>query len=223
MQFIIKNYFVLLTLFCFCQPDSMEKPNLIAETDLKPSELENWRANVPQNWESIDTDAQTLYRLTPDAEPEYSIRRPQHTAVWTLYSVDNFKLVVKAKSRADSLNPKRDICLFFGYQDSLHYYYAHFSATSDKVHNIIGLVNNADRKKINLEPAGESTYRLDVTNWHTLSVVRNSDSGWIKAYIDDLETPVMTAKDTTFKKGFIGIGSFDDPVDFDRVKLYTFE
>ncbi len=222
MKTVCLSLLVSLLLFCCGNQKATKKPELLAETDFNPDQLQEWNVNVPQNWTSIDTGGQSLYQLRPDIEPTYSIRRPRHTAVWSPHKVKNFKLVVKARSMAEASNPKRDICLYFGYQDSLHFYYAHFSMTSDQVHNIIGMVNYAPRQKINLEAVGKVPGRLEVGTWHTLSVLRNSDTGWIKAYIDDLETPVMTAKDTTFSSGYIGIGSFDDEVDFEQIKLYTF-
>ncbi len=39
-------------------------------------------------------------------------------------------------------------------------------------------------------------------------------------YFDDMENPVMTARDKTFTWGRIGIGSFDDTGEFDEVRLY---
>jgi hypothetical protein len=41
-------------------------------------------------------------------------------------------------------------------------------------------------------------------------VVRDTKSGKIEVYFDDLTKPVMRAEDKTFAKGRIGFGSFDD-------------
>jgi len=112
------------------------------------------------------------------------------------------------------------LCLFYGYQDSVHFYYTHFSAISSGNHNIIGIVNNADRKKISREAPGSSPTRLVDYNWHQLKISRNINTGEIKAYIDDLDTPILTAVDTTFKSGKIGIGSFDDTGAFAALKLW---
>ena len=53
-----------------------------------------------------------------------------------------------------------DMCVLFHFQDPTHFYYVHFAASSDDVHNIIGLVNGADRVKVNAEPAGKSVFRM---------------------------------------------------------------
>jgi hypothetical protein len=39
-------------------------------------------------------------------------------------------------------------------------------------------------------------------------------------YFDDMEKPLMTARDTTFGAGQIGLGTFDDNGNFDDVKLH---
>ena len=97
---------------------------------------------------------------------------------------------------------------------------AHFSGASDNVHNVIAIVNNADRAKINREPPGTSKAILTGKKWYTLKIVRKADTGLIKAFIEDMENPVMTAKDKTFLNGKIGLGSFDDTVQFTKVELY---
>jgi hypothetical protein len=110
------------------------------------------------------------------------------------------------------------MCILFGFQDPEHFYYVHFSASSDGVHNIIGLVNGADRVKINLEPEGGSVFRLKDEAWHAFKVVRGSD-GRVAAYLDDMAAPILTARDTTLPPGRIGLGSFDDTGAFDDIVL----
>jgi hypothetical protein len=57
--------------------------------------------------------------------------------------------------------------------------------------------------------------------WHTVKVVRDTKSGVIEIYFDDMETPHMKCVDKTFGKGRVGIGSFDDVNDFDDVRVYA--
>ena len=38
-------------------------------------------------------------------------------------------------------------------------------------------------------------------------------------YFDNMDEPVMTAKDTSFQWGTIGVGTFDDTANFDNVVL----
>jgi hypothetical protein len=75
-------------------------------------------------------------------------------------------------------------------------------------------VNDAARKKISLTSTSGTNWD---DNWHTVRVVHNDDTGDIAIYFDNMEKPVMTAKDKTFSGGRIGIGTFDDTSDWDDV------
>ncbi len=177
----------------------------------------NWSPNIPANWrDGSDEDGHFYELLQPG--PFGSPRRPTSSSILTPYVVGDFELEVVAKSNADSTIEARDICLFFGFQDSLQFYYAHFAATSGNVHNIIAIVDSADRKKINFEPAGTSTALLDDHQFHRLKIVRSVESGSIEAFFDDQK--ILTAVDSTFSYGKIGIGSFDDAAVFRSVKLW---
>ncbi|NOR14854.1 MAG: hypothetical protein GQ544_04040 [Candidatus Aminicenantes bacterium] len=120
----------------------------------------------------------------------------------------------------DPSNPNRDMAVIFHFQDPTHFYYVHFSASSDGFHNIIGLVDGKDRVKINHEEPGESVFRLKNRKYHDFKVTYSALTGEIKAYMDDMNTPILTAKDTTLGHGRIGIGSFDDTGSFDDIILW---
>ncbi len=126
----------------------------------------------------------------------------------------------RAKCKSDVSNKHRDLVVIFNYQDPTHFYYVHFSAVSDDVHNIIGLVDGKDRVKINHEPSGQSIARLNDLEFHDFRLTYNADSGEIKAYLDDMKTPILTAKDKTLDHGLVGVGSFDDTGSFDDIKLW---
>jgi hypothetical protein len=111
------------------------------------------------------------------------------------------------------------MCVFFHFQDPTHFYYVHFAASSDEVHNIVGLVNGADRIKINAEPAGGSVFRLTDRAWHGFKVTCDAGTGEIRAYLDDMDRPILTARDKTLGHGLVGVGSFDDTGSFDDLKL----
>ena len=55
--------------------------------------------------------------------------------------------------------------------------------------------------------------------WHTVKLERRIGDGTIEIYFDDMETPHMSVKDTTFGREKIGVGSFDDLNEFDDIKL----
>lgn len=110
----------------------------------------------------------------------------------------------------------RDAVVFFGYQDPAHTYYVHLGKKADDHANQIFIVNGADRKKISIT----STKGTDWDdNWHTIQVVRKVADGTIEIYFDDLNKPVMTAKDKTFAWGQIGVGTFDDTCQWDDIVL----
>ena len=205
------KYVVLILIFLQCTG------HLVFE-DSFDAGRSNWETNPSSLWEVITVDGENIFHLKEPGK-QGAVRAPTSRAIFTPVEVESFELSVQAKCLTDTTNKRRDICLFFGYQDSMRYYYAHFSAISDQVHNIIGLVNNADRVKINHEPAGASAAKLTHPGWYTLRVVRNADTGEIKAFVDDDPEAVLTATDKTFLKGKIGIGSFDDPAYFRHVIL----
>ena len=125
----------------------------------------------------------------------------------------------RLKCMAEIDNPNRDLCIFFHYQDPTHFYYVHFAASSDERHNIIGLVNGADRIKINVEPAGSSVFRLTDKEWHTFKVSYDAETGSMLAFLDDMDTPIVTAQGSVLGHGLVGIGSYDDTGYFDDIIL----
>ncbi len=178
---------------------------------------QNWQPLFPDNWRVVEQDGKPVYELAKVGEAA-PIRKPCSMSILTPIVVGSFELQVKAKCYTDPATVNRDLCLFFGYQDDVHFYYAHFAGNSDAVHNAIHIVNNADRAKINTEPAGESKALLKEIKWYTLTVKRNVEAGTIEAFVDG--ELVLTAVDTTFTSGKIGIGSFDDTGAFKEVKLW---
>ena len=189
---------------------------LLYEEDFSAGSI-NWQPNIPDNWRD-STDAQGYYYVLLRPGPFGTPRRPTSSAILMPHTVGNFELEVVAKSDRDTTVLARDICLFFGYQDSLRFYYSHFAGQSARVHNIIAIVNNADRVKINVEPPGTTKALLKDYQYHTLRIVRSVASGSIEAYFDGEK--IMTAYDRTFLYGRVGIGSFDDIATFKSVKLW---
>jgi hypothetical protein len=51
-------------------------------------------------------------------------------------------------------------------------------------------------------------------------VTYDEKSGDIKAYLDDMAAPILTARDKTLSHGLVGVGSFDDTGCFDDIKLW---
>ncbi|HOK10501.1 MAG TPA: hypothetical protein PLJ10_12690, partial [Candidatus Hydrogenedens sp.] len=52
-------------------------------------------------------------------------------------------------------------------------------------------------------------------------IVRDTKTGKIEVYYDDMDKPIMVAEDKTFLKGRIGLGTFDDTGCFDNLQIWN--
>lgn len=112
----------------------------------------------------------------------------------------------------------RDMCLFFGFQNSKQFYYAHIATKADpNAHNIF-IVNNEPRKNIAKTTTTGVNWGLNI--WHKVRLERKAADGSIKVYFDDMTIPIMVAEDKNFGAGFIGFGSFDDTGKVDNVRIW---
>jgi hypothetical protein len=199
----------------------------LVETARSPLVVENfedgeslgWAPNIPENWLVGEERGNLFYQLTAPG-PQGEVRAPTSWSLLKEFDVSSFIItgLLQCASPVDNLH--RDMVIIFHYQDPAHFYYVHFSASSDDLHNIIGLVNGTDRVKINLEPAGKTKARLTDRRFHPFMVTCDAETGEIKAYLDDLRTPVLTARDKILGHGLVGVGSFDDTGAFDDIKLW---
>lgn len=154
-------------------------------------------------------------RKSSSFKPKY--RSPFHIALLKDVEVADFVLMYKVKGPMPENSNHRDSCAFFNYQNPNQFYYVHTGLKPDRNSGQIMIVDNAARTPItnnkNLAP-----WKVDV--WHQVKVVRDSKSGSIKIYFDDMKNPYMVSNDKSFGKGRVGIGSFDDINDFDDIRVY---
>ena len=190
---------------------------LIVQQDFENGSVERWEPTDPTAWKIIEHDGNRTYSLIrkrSDFEPP--VRSPYNRSLLRRITVGSFVLDVRLQSTIPRYN-HRDLCLFFGYQDDAHFYYVHLGERTDDHANQIFIVNDKPRTKI-------STTTTSGTNWtdawHHARVVRDAATGSIAVYFDNMTTPVMTATDTTFPHGRVGIGSFDDTGNFDEICLF---
>lgn len=186
--------------------------------DFEGGTAEGWRPSDPARWRVVERAGTMIYELRQAGE-QGSVRGPTSWSVWTGHDVASFEFSGRARCYTDPAVPGRDFCVFFHFQDPTHFGYVHFSGESSDFHNIIGLVDGADRVKINAEPAGSSVFRLTDREWHNFKLVGDARTGEIRAYIDDMATPVLTAVDRRLGHGLVGVGSFDDTGAFDDLRL----
>lgn len=193
-------------------------PSRVVSADFETGTAEGWTPNDPSHWRVADDHGSKVYELTAPGTPG-PVRAPTSRSLLSGHDVASFEFSGRLRCDTDPGTPVRDMCVLFHYRDPTHFYYVHFAGSSDDVHNIIGLVDGADRVKINAEPAGASVFRLTDRVWHAFKVTCDARTGEIRAYLDDLTAPILTARDRTLGHGLVGVGSFDDTGAFDDLVL----
>lgn len=195
-----------------------EEYRLVFQDDFEAGRLEKrWRLRETSEWRvEMDAGGKALFLAKPGAEPP--IRSPFSYALIKGKPVRDFVLTFRARCLTSPDVGGRDVLAVFGYRDEAHYYYVHFAKTPDPIHNAILIVNGKPREALPL--IGDSIGKLVDTEYHLFKVERNATTGDIRAYVDDMGTPILQARDTTFARGLVGIGSFDDTAYFDDVRLY---
>ncbi|WP_425618977.1 hypothetical protein NA78x_002702 [Anatilimnocola sp. NA78] len=177
---------------------------------------DNWQPMDPDQWKIKKTDKGQVYSQH-EKKSKYKPphRSPTNIAILKDVTVGDFELKTKVQSTHTDYG-HRDACLVFGYQDPSHFYYVHLGKQGDDHANQIFIVNDAARTKISLTTTPGTNWQ---ERWHDVKIVRKVADGTIEIYFDDLEKPVMTAKDKTFAWGQIGVGTFDDTADYDNLEL----
>jgi len=191
------------------QQDDAQENVLFSDDFQRPSK--RWEFLDPDTWKMKQHRDNKTIEITERASAyKPPVRSPGHVALIRDLEVGSFELSFRVRSTKDTGN-HRDCCVFFGYQDDQHFYYAHLGAKPDPHSGQIMIVNEAPRKAITenkrLTPWDDQ--------WHRVKLTRDLSNGTIKVYFDDMETPHMEVTDRTFGKGRVGIGSFDDLNEFD--------
>ena len=174
----------------------------------------------PAAWEIVGQGENHVFALTvrkSDYTPE--VRSPHNVALVKDLELAETVIDVDLQSTITDYD-HRDLCLFFNYQDPSHFYYVHLGKRADPHANQIFVVDGAPRRAISATTTGGTPWDDE---WHHARVVRFPDSGLIHVYFDDMTTPAMTATDTTFESGRVGVGSFDDSGCFDNLAVYGTE
>jgi streptogramin lyase len=177
--------------------------SLLAEQPLQ--QRDQWQLEDPAAWEwQGEGDALTLVLKKP-SQYKPKVRRPFNLAWFSGAEFGSFTLTCEA--RLDVFNQgNNDVCIAFAGRGESEFYYAHLGETADGVHLQLHVVNNADRKAITTNRVKALPWKPG--HWHPIKLVRDASSGSIKVWFND--QLVLEASDTTFGKGRIGLGSFDD-------------
>ncbi len=203
-----------LFVFASCPSLFADQPTVVFEEDFE-SGADRWQILDPATWRIADhPNNKTLEITERNSAYKPPVRSPGHVALVKDLSLGSFDITFKVRSTKDTGN-HRDCCIFFGYRDDQHFYYAHLGAKPDPASGQIMIVKEAPRspltKNTRLTPWDD--------NWHTVRLERDVPSGSIKVYFDDMENPHMQVTDKTFAEGRVGIGSFDDLNEFDDVVI----
>ena len=180
------------------------------------TDLKQWEPTDPAAWKIKKTDKGQVYsqfKKRSNYKPPH--RSPLNISWRKEPLVSDFQLDVEVLSTHPDYG-HRDACLFFGFQDSGHFYYVHLGKKTDDHANQIFIVNGKPRSKISTKTTPGTNWD---DKWHHVRIVRKVSDGTIAVYYDDMKTPVMTATDKTFTTGRIGLGSFDDTTDWRNFRL----
>jgi hypothetical protein len=182
--------------------------------------LTGWQATDSNAWRIEDGNggnpgkALSLFKQSIYTPP---YRSPNNIILLPDVNVGSFIMELEMLS-TKAYYDGRDLCVFFGYQDDSHFYYAHIAdVAKDNFHNTILVVDGADRTPIAQTRNGGNSW---AGGWHNVRIVRDADTGSIKVFFDDMNNPVMTAVDNRFSWGRVGVGSFDDTGQYDNIRLW---
>ena len=184
--------------------------------DFENRSLDDWYLPDAEVWTIKNEDGNRVLHLTEGGLMGKNPRRPVRFALFKPGCVTSFDLRVRL--RKDPKDGESDLLITFGYQDRLHFYYAHLSNDdkSPQAHNGLFKVDNADRQRIaglGAKPA------LSDTEWHDVRIERNVESGSIKLFMDGQSAPVFEVIDKSMIHGLVGFGSFNDTGVFDDIVL----
>jgi hypothetical protein len=224
MSLNLRRLFVAqLIWFCGVVAARSEDLPLLVEDDFDKG-MDRWETTDPKGaepvWkiETVERDGKQdkVLRVTGTSKYEPPHRSPFSIALVKDVVVGDFVMTAKVQNTNPTAGDHRDLCFFWGYQDPAHFYYVHLGARPDPHSCQIFIVNDAPRTMIT-ELTSEGTPWTD--GWHQVKVVRRVEEGVVEVYFDDMERPVMRAKDKTFTWGRVGLGTFDDHGNFDEFRL----
>lgn len=197
-------------------PTLYELP-LVFRDEFDNGKAERWEPTDPKAWRVVRQGPNYVYnQFKKRSNYKPPVRSPYNRSLVKDIHVGTFALDVYLQSTHKDYG-HRDLCLFFGYQDNAHLYYVHLGKKTDDHANQIFIVNGKPRKKISTKTTPGTNWDDE---WHHARIVRDVETGKIDVYFDDMKNPIMTAVDKTFTWGRVGVGSFDDTGNFDRVLLY---
>lgn len=191
------------------KPDGLPKNyKLLYTQDFKTADaFKDFKYSDPKQWKYAEKNGAKCLECTQKSGYRPKVRSPHTISLIKKRLFGDFVLECDLLQTGKNYG-HRDMCIYFNYTDPTKFYYVHMATRSDPhAHNIM-IVNDKPRVSISTK----TTKGIDwgQNKWHKIKIVRKTATGEIKIYFDDMKTPIMLAKDTTFKLGHIGFGTFDD-------------
>lgn len=176
----------------------------------------SWSFTDTAGWKWSGNGEARVLSLVAQAKTAPKFRSPFNLAWFDAREWKDFTLTAEVRlTKFDEGN--NDLCIAFGREAEHRFYYAHLGEKADEPHHQIHLVDNAGRRPVTAFRTGGTPWKKGT--WHRVKVVRNSATGDIGVWFDDMEKPVLAAKDKTLGWGRIGLGSFDDLGEFRKVSV----
>jgi len=198
------------------RPKAAERLPLVLKDDFERDDLGDWEPTDAKAWKITRSGENRVLDQHRASDYKPPVRSPFNLALSRNVDVTDFVLDVQVHSTGRDYG-HRDLCFAFGRQDASHFYYVHLGKEADPHANSIFVVDGQPRVSI-AEDRTKGTPWTD--GWHHVRIVRTVKDGLIQVFFDDMERPAMTAHDTRFTHGGIGLGSFDDTGQFDQIQLW---
>jgi len=216
---LMRKPFALALFVLAAFPAWTEAPNedlpLVYEENFATGGLERWEFADPKVWKRGEEDGDGFLSTYEDSDYKPIVRSPQNIAWLRNFAVSDFVLDATVRSTQEEYG-HRDVCFLFGRKDATHYYYVHIATKADEHANSIFLVDGSPRVSIAKERTDGTKWS---EGWRHVRIVRDSESGEIEVYFEDMENPIMQAVDKTFSAGSIGFGAFDDTADLTEIVI----
>lgn len=175
-----------------------------------------WSFSNESAWKWAGEGKERMLQLLTQTGTKPKYRSPLNLAWCGGKEWKDFTLTAEVRlTKFDAGN--NDLCIAFARAGENRFYYAHLGEKADEPHHQIHLVDNADRKPITSYRSAGTPWKEG--QWHRVKIIRNSGTGDIGVWFDDMDKPVLTAKDKTLEWGQIGLGSFDDLGEFRNVRI----
>jgi len=166
--------------------------------------LASFEFSDPAAWRLAKSGERSVLELFRGSGYRYKVSSPQSIALLANRKFGDFVLECELRQTSAEYG-HRDFCVFFGFQDAGHYYYAHFATKTDPRANQVFIVDAAPFTKITSKTNAGNGWG---DTFHKVRVERKGAE--IKVFFDDMNTPVMLAEDKRFGTGYLGFGSYND-------------